>query len=360
MADMRLASKSGTGGRGNDPYLDRIRDQIGEGFTENKIAPKKKNEMGKDDFLKLMSAQLKNQDPLNPLKNEQMAAQLAQFSALEQMMNVNQNLEKMQQAQKPQDNILASSLIGKSIVTDSSKFNYDKQNEPLVKYDLPADAKSVSLSIVNQKGEIVREYDLGAQKMGKNSVRWDGKNGKGGANDKGEYSFRVNALDDKDQPIKVTTSAAGLVSGVVFEQGKAYLLVGETKVPFDTVERIEMPQAGASPAGQPQNASGKTAKSSTQNPLEQLAQQMISANSPTASSASDAADSEKTKSVQTNALPQNGGGAKMNEGAQESFEEDPYVPVKDDSGSSGSSSQASASDGAIPIDGMDLWSPSNN
>ncbi|NUM87592.1 MAG: hypothetical protein HUU37_00170 [Bdellovibrionales bacterium] len=335
MGDMRLASKSAAGGRGNDPYLDRIRDQIGEGFTENKIAPKKRNEMGKDDFLKLMSAQLKNQDPMNPLKNEQMAAQLAQFSALEQMMNVNQNLEKMQQSQKPQDNVLAASLIGKSIVTDSAKFNYDRQTEPLVKYDLPADAKSVTVSIVNQKGEIVREYDLGAQKAGKNSVRWDGKNTKGGANDKGEYSFRVNATDDKDQPIKVATSTAGLVTGVVFEQGKPYLLVGETKVPFDGVDRIEVPLAAG-------------ANGPTQNAAPRGANQADSANSPTAAAEP---GEEKIKSVQTNGLRAEGSGAKINEGAQEAFMEEPYVPVRDEGGSV---------DGAIPIDGMDLWSPSNN
>src|SRR5690606_1267722 len=126
MADMKSIRNVAEGIQsGKDPYLDQLRSQIGEGFTSEKIknGNKKRNEMGKDDFLKLMTAQMRHQDPINPLKNEQMAAQLAQFSALEQMLNVNQNLEKMMQQQKPQDNVLAASLIGKNVVTESNKFS---------------------------------------------------------------------------------------------------------------------------------------------------------------------------------------------------------------------------------------------
>src|SRR5262245_58853274 len=88
--------------RSADEHIEQMRQKIGTEFTADKKRDtgKKRNELGKDDFMKLMAAQLKYQDPISPMKNEQMAAQLAQFSALEQMLNVNQNLEKMAAGQK--------------------------------------------------------------------------------------------------------------------------------------------------------------------------------------------------------------------------------------------------------------------
>src|SRR4051812_44435451 len=77
--------------KSDDKHVEQMRQKVGSEFTGDprRATGKKKNELGKDDFMKLMSAQLKYQDPINPMKNEEMAAQLAQFSALEQMVNVN-------------------------------------------------------------------------------------------------------------------------------------------------------------------------------------------------------------------------------------------------------------------------------
>src|SRR5262245_44358140 len=103
--------------KSDSDHVEKMRQKIGTDFTgdQRRSTGKKKNELGKDDFMKLMSAQLKYQDPINPVKNEQMAAQLAQFSALEQMMNMNTNIEKMAAGQKPSEHMIAASLIGKRV-----------------------------------------------------------------------------------------------------------------------------------------------------------------------------------------------------------------------------------------------------
>ncbi|MGE3261740.1 MAG: flagellar hook assembly protein FlgD [Bacteriovoracia bacterium] len=226
--------------KGPDQHVEQIRQKLGTDFSDRKIAGKKnKNEMGKDDFVKLMSAQLKYQDPMSPMKNEEMAAQLAQFSALEQMVNVNQNLEKMTAAQKPQDNVLAASLIGKRVQTDSSRFQLAKGQQPEIKFEIPENAEAVNVSVVDAKGEVIREIELGAMGKGAQSIRWDGKNGKAQEQAVGEYTFRVNAAGEGGKPVQVITSTSGLVSGVSFEGGKPMLLVGDKKIALDTVGRIE-------------------------------------------------------------------------------------------------------------------------
>lgn len=243
MADVRSIRNTSSGA--SDEYVEQLRQKIGTGFSDQKATGKKRNEMGKDDFVMLMSAQLKHQDPLSPLKNEQMAAQLAQFSSLEQMVNVNSNLEKMAASQKPQENLLAASLIGKKIVTDSSRFSLTKGTQPELKFDLPDDASQLSVTVVDAKGEVVREYELANMAKGAQSIRWDGKSNKGLDAAAGEYTYRVNANNTQGQMMEIKTSTAGLVSGVTFEGGKALLLVGDKKIPMDAVGRIEADAPGS-------------------------------------------------------------------------------------------------------------------
>ena len=79
------------------------------------------SQLDKDAFFKLMLTQLKNQDPTNPLKNHELAAQLAQFSTLEQMTNMNSTLTKIEGRSKEPESFQALNLIGKSVAGDSSK-----------------------------------------------------------------------------------------------------------------------------------------------------------------------------------------------------------------------------------------------
>lgn len=248
MSDVRTVSNISAGGA-SDEYVEQLRQKIGTGFSDQKLSGKKnKNELGKDDFMKLMSAQLKHQDPMSPLKNEQMAAQLAQFSALEQMVNVNTNLEKMAAAQKPQENVLAASLIGKKIMTDSSKFKFEKGTQPEVKFDLPGDAESIVISMVDAKGEVVKNFELANMAKGPQAIRWDGKNDKGLEVAPGEYSYKVSANAPGGAPMQINMSTAGLVTGVSFEGGKALLMVDGRKIPMEAVGRIEADMPSAAPA----------------------------------------------------------------------------------------------------------------
>ncbi len=251
-----VRSVSNDAAKSDSEHIEAMRQKLGTNFTAAKRAKdgKARNELGKDDFMKLMSAQLKYQDPINPMKNQEMAAQLAQFSSLEQMMNVNQNLEKMAAGQKPSEHMIAATLIGKRITTDTMNISLEKDGQPEIPFKVPADAKQVNLAIVDAKGEIVRELELGEMKEGQQSVRWDGKSKSGMPQPKGEYTYKITGLDANGKPMNFSSDASGIVTGVSFEGGKSLVHVGGQKIAIEKIGKIEAdtPAKGVNPmAAQP-------------------------------------------------------------------------------------------------------------
>lgn len=227
--------------KGSSEYLENIRKQIGAGYSDKAANKVHKKELEKNDFIKLMSVQLQHQDPTSPLKNEEMAAQLAQFSALEQMQNVNQTLEKMSRETKSRDSLMASQFIGKQVVTDSSRFELDENRSAELKFELQGDAENVAVAVLDQNQKVIREIPLDKLKKGNNSVKWDGRDEKGIESSVGAYSFRVTAYDAAKTPVKVETGIKGLVEGVEFENGQPLLLVGDKRLPLNEVSRIQEP-----------------------------------------------------------------------------------------------------------------------
>ncbi|MEI7974185.1 MAG: flagellar hook capping FlgD N-terminal domain-containing protein, partial [Bdellovibrio sp.] len=108
--------------------------------------------MDKDAFLKMMLAQLKNQDPTNPLKSHEMAAQMAQFSSVEQMANMNKSLEDIRDAQKSTHTYQVLDYLGKAVSGDSSKLIRVKNDlDHDVSFELPSDATDVKIKVRNEQ-----------------------------------------------------------------------------------------------------------------------------------------------------------------------------------------------------------------
>ena len=153
------------------------------------------NVLGKDDFLHLLTVQLRYQDPLNPLENTEFIAQMAQFSSLEQLQNMNQSMEKSQGSEAELHtafkNNLVTSLVGKSVEVPTQQVTYDGASAE-VSYRLGDRAHSASLRILDARGQLVRELELDtAQAYG--TVEWDGKSAAGDKVPKGAYLAIVAA-----------------------------------------------------------------------------------------------------------------------------------------------------------------------
>lgn len=200
------------------------------------------SKMDKDAFFKLMIAQLKNQDPMNPLKNHEMAAQLAQFSGLEQMTNMNTTLTKMESRNSQPENFQALNLIGKTVAGDSSRVvrtQYDKAHD--FNFDLPQDAGEANVKLMSAKGDVVREYKMTNLKSGANKISWNGKNEAGVDQAAGEFFFQVEAKTNNGKKIPVKTEFQGIISGLSFSAEGPVLQVGSQTIKMKDVRQITDP-----------------------------------------------------------------------------------------------------------------------
>lgn len=200
--------------------------------------------MGKDDFLTLLLTQLQNQDPLNPTDSTEYTAQLAQFSSLEQLSNVNANLEYMQLYQASINNAQAVSFIGKEIISLGNDIQVTEGQAENCRFELSAAASGVSVNIYDSAGNLVKTIEQGAMDAGRQTVAWDGTDQNGNTVADGDYTFEVMAVDAADQKVDAVTYSSGLVEGVTFVEGVTYFLVGNQKVPISDI--VEVLQPGSS------------------------------------------------------------------------------------------------------------------
>ncbi len=200
-------------------------------------------DLDKDAFLKLMLAQLEQQDPTNPLKSHEMAAQLAQFSSVEQLTNINKNIEELGQAQGKQGQYDVLSLIGKQVSGDSSQIDRKAgDKEHIIEFRLPEAAKTAKISIKDAKGIVVREYELNDLKQGKNQLTWNGIHDDGKDARVGEYYVNIDAKTD-GKSIKASTKYGGSVDGVQFTSKGPVLTVDGKKLNLKDVQMIQVPEA---------------------------------------------------------------------------------------------------------------------
>jgi len=209
-------------------------------LTDNGTASttKASKSLDKDAFLRLLTTQLQNQDPLNPTDSTEFTAQLAQFSSLEQLSNVNETLTTLKLYQASINNAQAVGFIGKDIVANGKAIEMKSGQPVSCDFELPAAAKRVVVTIYDATGNFVRDYEKTALAAGKQSLTWDGKNRNGNTVADGAYTFEVQAVDQKGVKLDVTTFSKGTVTGVTFEDGVTYLITGKNKTAIGDVTQV--------------------------------------------------------------------------------------------------------------------------
>ena len=198
--------------------------------------------LGKNDFLRLLTIQLQNQDPLEPQDNTEMVAQLAQFSSLEQLENMNLNLASSLDLDliltQVLNNTAAAGLIGKSVIANGSSLAVDGSGPAQVNFDLAANANSVTVTIYNESGTIVRVLEETGVEAGRQSIEWDGKDSKGVGVSAGTYTFKITASDGDGNNIDVSPLVMGSVDVVKFVNGEAVLVIDGVEVAISEILEI--------------------------------------------------------------------------------------------------------------------------
>ncbi len=189
------------------------------------------NKMGKDEFLKLLTHQLENQDPMNPVDQQKFSAELAQYSQLEQLTNLNSKFDRFGKDQEMQNQFYAASFIGKEVVTDGNtlKIQPGESGGDII-YNLPNKAKQVLIRIFDSKNQMVGEIREDDVSRGGNKTRWDGKTLDGTPTAAGNYTVQVMGWGEDLQPLDIKTQNRGIVETVSFDNGETVLLVDNKKV----------------------------------------------------------------------------------------------------------------------------------
>jgi flagellar basal-body rod modification protein FlgD len=192
-----------------------------------------KNMIGKDEFLKMLIAQLKHQDPLNPMDGTAFTAQLAQFSSLEQLQNINTQLTSFTRQQQSLGNTQAVNLIGREVLAKGDTIQ--AEGTPIdLRYQLKGDAATGLVRIYNADGELVDALVFKNQKQGMNTLTWNPP-----SSTTGRCTFEVSAADSAGKAVGVDAMIKGEVTGVNYRDGVTYLSVGNREIAFSDVVSVK-------------------------------------------------------------------------------------------------------------------------
>jgi flagellar basal-body rod modification protein FlgD len=198
--------------------------------------------MGKEDFLKLMLAQLQNQDPLSPMEGTEFAAQLAQFTSLEQLMNLNDSMDVSINANymlsQSINNTLAATLIGKDVKLNGNSFQNSGQESATLGYNLSTMASSVTVKIYNESGQLIKTIENAPKNSGDNKLIWDFTDNDGNSVPQGKYRFEVEPKDADSNLLSYSTYVLGKIDGVKFTENGTMLVVNGAQYSLSDIMEI--------------------------------------------------------------------------------------------------------------------------
>ena len=190
-------------------------------------------ELGKNEFLKLLVAQLQAQDPLDPMDSSEFISQLAQFSSLEQLQSINDKLDDLT------PNISgAANIIGREIEALGNQVMVGDGVAGDIYFELADEATEVYATISDSNGAHIRSIPTGSLSAGNQMVTWDGTDDNGNTVPDGAYTVEIQAVGTNGNAVEATPLIKGTVTGATFEDGLTYLLIGDNAIPLSNVTKI--------------------------------------------------------------------------------------------------------------------------
>jgi flagellar basal-body rod modification protein FlgD len=209
-------------------------------YSIDKKKPEKSNELGQDVFLKLMIAQLKNQDPTNPTDSQGFLQQLAQFSTVNGITSLQTSVSKLATSLQSAQALQASTLVGRSVLSETELVNVASGRPHGSMVDLPEAVDNLKVSIKKSSGELIRELTLGKREAGMADIPWDGKDAKGKPVPDGLYQISATTTVDGEQSARSVLVRAQVSSVTLPRDGTSPILnvAGIGAISLDKVKQV--------------------------------------------------------------------------------------------------------------------------
>ena len=196
-----------------------------------------------DTFLQILTTQLKNQNPLDPLDTNQFTQQLVQFTGVEQQLKTNEFLESLLSSTQNAGRMDAVGYIGKQ-VTVSGQTTELSGSGALWGYNAEANVANATITIKNAMGDVVYST-TGSLAAGAGTFAWDGIGSDGQPQPDGMYTISMTGTNVSGNNVKISTSAVGVVTAVDFSGRQPMVTVGNAKVPLSDISEVRLPESDA-------------------------------------------------------------------------------------------------------------------
>jgi flagellar basal-body rod modification protein FlgD len=197
--------------------------------------------LGGTDFLTLMLAQLKNQDPTSPVDSNTFLTQLAQLSEVQGITTLNTSFSALSSSLSSNQAMQASSLLGHQALVSSTTAQLGTNGTVTGAVNVPQTTSAVVLSITDSSGKVVQTLGLGAQSTGLANFSWDGKEANGAQAPAGTYTLSVQYAGQTSSSTAATTLVNGTVESVSMGAGSTGMtlnVAGVGSVPFSSLQQI--------------------------------------------------------------------------------------------------------------------------
>lgn len=174
----------------------------------NQATPSSRGSLGQQDFLRLMVAQVQNQDPMQPQPNGEFLSQLAQFSTNDGVTKMQQSLEQLASSLQSNQALQASSLVGRKVMVNSDKFNLGSDGDVKAGIEMSAGLSNLTASVYSETGELLKTIPLGQPEPGFFQFGWDGTGQNNQRLAAGKYKIEVRGTySGQEVSLKTYTSA---------------------------------------------------------------------------------------------------------------------------------------------------------
>ncbi|KAB7627199.1 flagellar hook assembly protein FlgD [Alkalilimnicola sp. S0819] len=213
----------------------------GNGVGGSQGAGRGKSEMGQEDFLKLMTAQLRNQDPMEPMQSGEFMTQIAQFTSANGIGELSKAFSEFTADMKSDQALRAASLVGREVSIRSPEGYLAEGGELRAGIQLPSRVDNLTVKIRNAAGQLVHERNLGGQPAGQTAFSWDGTDAEGNSLPPGRYQISASTVYEGESYALETVSSAQVQSVRLGQGGQSPTLtlagLGETSL--DSVQQIQ-------------------------------------------------------------------------------------------------------------------------